>query len=487
MAVIRSPVVVALVALVALTASTTSSTTSTTSATSPPVVAPPREVSPFSSRNDFCTTVDTKFKGLKSTGPGVTKDAITVVMLAPSVATDNAAAGETTGDPVDEARVFSELVNECGGINGRRLDFHIIVEGSDPQADCIQATEDLHAFIVITWNSFGAESCVTNDHHTILVTMGSPQSNATLAQTHGRLITTDSSEGVVQARVLDLVGSGRLDDTKVGILLPSDFPNGERVDEHLKQLLQGRHINVVFDDYGPSDAAGGSAPDPSAVVGRLERSGAKALITAGISSTLLELLQGDNHPLAIYDLAASSEGEFDDLRQSGGTTLARFVNDVGVYTWTAVGEQNFRVDPSPGEFTTTCNRAYVTFGHPDLASKNVPAPSSTVAGICLAFRIVARALVSAGVNATQRTAVRALHTLPYVEDTAGDGARKPRPNQVINEPVTQVQRVVVLDKAEYPCRHPTLPKDPASYRVCLVPVQGWDDGGHAVNGPLWPD
>ena len=92
---------------------------------------------------------------------------------------------------------------------------------------------------------------------------------------------------------------------------------------------------------------------------------------------------------------------------------------------------------------------------------------------------------SAGANPTQRSTIRALYALPYIEDIAGEGAPKPRPNQIINEPVTQVQRVVVLDKAEYPCRHPSLPKDPASYRICLVPVQGWDDGGHAVNGPLW--
>ena len=201
------------------------------------MVAPPREQSPFTPPDEFCTRVTEKFKGLKATDPGMTKDAITVVMLTPSAAPNGAPADgpvAAVANPADEAQVFGELIDKCGGINGRRLDFHVIVESADPHADCIQATDVLHAFIVVTWTSFAAESCITNDHHTILITTGSPQSNATLATTHGRLITTDSSEGALQARVLDLVGSGRLDDTKVGILLSAGFPNVERLDERLE-------------------------------------------------------------------------------------------------------------------------------------------------------------------------------------------------------------------------------------------------------------
>jgi hypothetical protein len=487
----RRPIVghLLVVVLVALVTTAASTTTSTTSATSPHVVAPPREQSPFTPADDYCTRVTQKFKRLKPTDAGITKDAITVVLLTPSGTPSSGVAADgpvtAAADPADEAQAFGELIDKCGGINGRQLDLHVLVESADPQADCIQATEALHAFIVVTWTAFAAESCITNEHHTILITTGSPQSNATLANTHGRLITTDSNEGVLQARVLDLIGSGRLDDTKVGILLSADFPNVGDLDARLKELLEAGHARVVFNDDAAPDTAGDDALDLAGVIERFQRSGAKALITVGIGPAMLEALQNGNNLIPIYDLSGIGESGIDQLRETSGTTVAKFVNDTGVYTWTAVTEQDFRVGQAPGSLTAMCNRSYVIYRRPAAAGKDLPAPSPSVARICLALRIAARALWSAGPNPTQRSTIRALHALPYIEDIAGEGSPKPRPNQVINEPVTQVQRVVVLDKAEYPCRHPALPKDPASYRICLVPVQGWDDGGHAVNGPLW--
>jgi hypothetical protein len=289
---------------------------------------------------------------------------------------------------------------------------------------------------------------------------------------------------VLQARVLDLIESGRLDDTKVGIWVPANVPDAPRLDEHLAALLQARSINIVFDETAPPDPVGGSALDLSAAVGRLERSGAKALITAGLDPSFLDLARAHTNLLSIYDLTDSSEDSLDSLRQSGGAVMAKYLNDTGVYMWSAVSEQDFRISQPTGQFTAMCNQAYRTYRRPALAADNLPVPTSSVARICLAMRIAARALFSAGPNLTQRSVMRALYTLPYIEDASGD-APKPRPNQVINEPVTKVQRVVVLDKAEYPCRHPSIPKDVASYQMCLVPVQGWDDGGHAVNGPLW--
>jgi hypothetical protein len=123
---------------------------------------------------------------------------------------------------------------------------------------------------------------------------------------------------------------------------------------------------------------------------------------------------------------------------------------------------------SPGDTTTTVA--------PDLPD----GPYLQVAKVCLAWRIAARALYNAGPNPTQRTLVRALFRMPYV-DSVSD-APKSRPNQVINEPVKRAGVPVFLAHAEFPCVHPHAPKDVDNARMCWVPVSGWEDG-HGVNAP----
>ena len=50
-----------------------------------------------------------------------------------------------------------------------------------------------------------------------------------------------------------------------------------------------------------------------------------------------------------------------------------------------------------------------------------------------------------------------------------------------------MQYTQVLNKAEYPCAHPSLPPDPANYRICLVPQPGYDKGGKAITGAYFID
>ena len=64
------------------------------------------------------------------------------------------------GDPVDMLNVFADMVNDCGGINGRDIDLTVVQqEGgaadqattlANAQAACIKATEDNEPFIVLS-------------------------------------------------------------------------------------------------------------------------------------------------------------------------------------------------------------------------------------------------------------------------------------------------------------------------------------------------
>jgi hypothetical protein len=441
---------------------------------------PPREASPFTPRDAFCSSKNNAFEGVTPNDPRLKAGKITVVMLTPPPDPSPAAElpGLKLGDPVDEAQTFANLVNKCGGIGGRKLDFHVLTESGNPLVDCLAATVRLHALIVVSLTASPAESCIANDEHTIMVTE-SDVSNSMLAAAHGRLVATGTNENVLQARILDLIQSGRLDGRKVAIL-----PGSSLADLAFSQmataLLRENKIRPV--PVAQAAVLLGLAVDPVML----------PILTPSPGVDQSTTTTSGKPPLEVYGFADVSDQSLDQLRQVGGVTAAQSVNTIGLFAYTPVQDQQARLAESAGAFATMCNTDYaVNHGKAvktaDLPQPSPPAASSApylqVAKVCLALRIVSRALFSAGIDLTQAAAIKALHKLPYIENELADGVKKPRPNQVVNEPVKRVEQVVVLSQAEYPCKHPVLPKNPVDYRVCWAPVAGWDDGGHAVNAP----
>jgi hypothetical protein len=103
------------------------------------------------------------------------------------------------------------------------------------------------------------------------------------------------------------------------------------------------------------------------------------------------------------------------------------------------------------------------------------------------MRIVARGLFAAGPTLDQRALIVAFHRLPYVDEAAPAGTPKPRPNQIVNEPVRRIEQVIVLDQAELACplTRPNSATTNATSRVaCWTTAPGWDDGGVVVIVPL---
>ena len=127
-----------------------------------PGVTPDPTSSPFASATSFCTKDTAKHTGLKASAPGVTADSIKVsVIMAPLRPGDSALGFKfNLGDPNDMHKVFTDMLNQCGGINGRSVDVTLIQqEGgatdaattlTNEQAACIKATEDNKPFLVIS-------------------------------------------------------------------------------------------------------------------------------------------------------------------------------------------------------------------------------------------------------------------------------------------------------------------------------------------------
>ena len=93
-----------------------------------PTVTPDPATSPFTSTTAFCTKDTAKHTGLKATAPGVTADKISVVAIEPALQPGQSPQGYrfNLGDEVDMLKTFAEMINQCGGINGRQIDLNVI-------------------------------------------------------------------------------------------------------------------------------------------------------------------------------------------------------------------------------------------------------------------------------------------------------------------------------------------------------------------------
>ena len=134
------------------------------------------------------------------------------------------------GDVNDMFQVFTDQINACGGIRGRKVVLQN--EEYDPtnpasrDAACIAATEDDKAFVVVNANTLTGTGpfCVAGDHKTPLVYVGGAP-DAQYKATKGRLASYGpSADGQVRLLAGDLMASGALKGKKVAIA-STDLPD----------------------------------------------------------------------------------------------------------------------------------------------------------------------------------------------------------------------------------------------------------------------
>jgi hypothetical protein len=384
-------------------------------------------------------------------------------MLAPAVGSD------TTGAAAD-AETFASLINKCGGIGGRRFELHVVVETGNPLADCLAAVTRFHPLVVVTTAASAAQQCIVHDQRTIMVTE-SDVSNADFGASSGRLAATGSSEGVQRARLLDLVDSGRLEGRAVAVVAD---PIGAEFQRTARSVLATKRIRLV------------DLTRASAVL--------EPTLDAATFPLLISATAAARHrqPLDVYGFSSATTGALQQLRQLGAGSQARLLRSLNAYAFAPVTDPLYRADQSPNTFSEMCNQAIAVAVAKAPSSStttlSASAPLSptylTIADVCLVIRIAARGLFAAGPVLDPTALVGALHRLPYIDEAAPGGTPKPRPNQIVNEPVTRIAQVIVLTQLQSRCPSAAPAATAVGGLACWTPVSGWDDGGRVVNVPL---
>jgi hypothetical protein len=428
---------------------------------------PPSEESPFSRPDAFCLRDANRFETVGPTDQQALAQPAEVVWLSPADATSS------PSNESADAETFARIVDECGGIGGRAFDVHVVRESGDPSTDCVAALR-VHPVIVVSAAIPAAASCIVHDKGTILVT-GAEASNADLTGSGGRLIATGSSEGVDQARMLGLVESGRLDGAKVAVAAGDDAPADDFRRTALTALAT-RRIRTV----------------PLAK--------ADAVLVLTIDLGALPLLEASTaaspaRPLDVYSFDTAS-ASLPAALDAQPVLSARQRRSVRLFAFSPVTDPMYEASQQPNAFSDMCNRAAadeIAKRDGTTTSTSEPRPPldpsyRATADACLLTRIVARALFAAGPTLDQRTVITALHRLPYIDEVAPGGTPKPRPNQVVNEPVRRIEQVVVLAEVQSACPSTstttTTTNASSPGTVCWLPAPGWDDGGVVVNVPL---
>lgn len=468
------PVVAALVAFVptgpasAVAASARPRPVPPTPAYSPP----PSEPSPFSSSDTFCVPALDHFDAVAPTDPSVQGAPANVVWLAPPE-TSAGAPGE-----MNLVGTFARLVEQCGGIGGRPFAVHVVHQSGDARTDCATIGR-YRPEIVVARSTPAGWGCIVRDQRTILLT-GSPTANADLTGAGGRLVATDSTEGVQEARLLGLVASGRVDDAKVAVVAGPDAA-GIEFERAARAALATRQLHPV--DLADADAVLVSSLDQTALP-QLEA------ITANARA---------GRPLAVYAFEDARSSVPAAVDRMGPVNAEALLRNVQLYAFSPVADARYRATMPPNTFSGMCNRATVeeTVKRSSVTSTTVAAepPLSasflSTADVCLLVRVAARALFMAGPAPDQRALITALHRLPYVDQAVPAGTPKPRPNEVINEPVRRIEQVVVLSQVDRSCPSAstttTTTSSPAgTVDACWKVASGWDEGGSVVNVPLRP-
>ena len=479
-----------------------------------PSVTPDPSTSPFTSKTSFCTKDTATHAGLKATAPGVTADSIKMVAIEAPLAPGDSPQGYryNLGDPVDTLKTFAQMVNNCGGINGRKLDLVVVDQAggaadqaatlANAQAACIKATEDEKPFIVMSWTGFTSPQCITDDHKTLMLD-GLVTQNEYLKTAQGRHILFGDTNEVAQyqAPMLELLKSGKFKGKKVAVLYPTFTTGIDLIKANVTDLLKSKGVNVVYSSPLTPDPAGDISSQYPVLVNQLKQDGVDVLITGSaggntfrFSALTKELRnQGLDQSMQIYNLDAQYDAVIDLSRIVGGADGAKLINSMKINSFSPAGQQNWRVGATEGDLVTTCNKDYdanTTLAKDTLPQPAPPAfardPYSTVGLICAMYRTLGRALYNAGPSLTQKSAIKAFEALPYLDSVATKGSPVPRATQIINQPPTKVAYTQTLNKPEYPCAHPSLPTDPANYRICLIPQPGYENG-KLITGPLFVD
>ncbi len=433
--------------------------------TAPSGAATDGSTNPFAPTDGFCT----------KTGPAPTKGTVKVVQIRSQLEKyEPLGFSLPVGDVNDMFQVFTDQINACGGIRGRKVVLQN--EEYDPtnpasrDAACIAATEDDKAFVVVNANSLTGTGpiCVAGDHKTPLVYVGGAP-DAEYASTDGRLASYGpSADGQLRLLAADLLATGALKGKKVGIVA-TDLPDqADVIERALVAPLKKKRVDVAVFDVMPCQGnIVCTQPIPQSVM----------KLSAAKPDVVIPVLTATSLPAYVYEMKRTGmqaklyESSYNalgtDLVQSkvlqvGGKAVADYYKGAILVSSTVAGD--WRLPGfGPPPIGVMCNDTYAkntTTGDTFKPDAEGYTKWGMVGLSCTNMRMVARAMYGAGDNLTQKTFVAALRKLP--PDPIGGIGGAP---VVVYIDKKTTPTTAFESRATYPCKLPT-PLD----TICLVPV-----------------
>ena len=168
---------------------------------------------PFDGSDVFCTKAPVPAGTRNSSSPGVTPNSITIG----DYSTDTAALkklGVNLADFHLMYKAFWDAVNDCGGINGRKIVLKYAASNplsADPvgsrNTQCVKLTEDFKSFVAMGIIANPNNRCIAVDHKTIMVS--APYVTVQeFAQAKGRIVSPyPAAESLAGAIVKDIINT----------------------------------------------------------------------------------------------------------------------------------------------------------------------------------------------------------------------------------------------------------------------------------------
>ncbi len=421
---------------------------------------------PFAPTDSFCT----------KTGPAPTKGTIKVVQIRSQLEKyEPLGFSLPVGDVNDMFQVFTDQINACGGIRGKKVVLQN--EEYDPtnvasrDAACIAATEDDKAFVVVNANTLTGTGpiCVAGDHKTPLVYVGGAE-DSEYTSTDGRLASYGpSADGQLRLLAADLLATGALKGKKVAITA-LDLPGqASVVDRSLVTPLEKAGVKVVVYDVLPCQGSPlCTQPIPQSVM-KVASAKPDVVIPVLSATTLpgyVNEMKRAGVKAKLYESSFNALGT--DLVQSkvlqvGGADVASYYKGATLISATVAGD--WRLPGfGPPPIGTMCNDTYAA--HTKTGDSFEPDTEGytkwgMVGLSCTNMRMVARALYDAGDTLTKKSFVAALRKLP--PDPIGGIGGAP---VVVYIDKRTAPTTAFESRASYPCKFPAPPVD----TVCLIPV-----------------
>jgi ABC-type branched-subunit amino acid transport system substrate-binding protein len=421
---------------------------------------------PFAPTGSFCG----------KTGPAPTKGTIKVVQIRSQLEKyEPLGFSLPVGNVNDMFQVFTDQINACGGIRGKKVVLQN--EEYDPtnpasrDAACIAATEDDKAFVVVNANTLTGTGpiCVAGDHKTPLVYVGGAP-DAAYASTNGRLASYGpSAEGQLRLLAGDLLDRGTLKGKKVAVAA-TDLPDqADVIKRALVTPLERRGVDVVAYDVMPCQGnIVCTQPIPQSV---MKLAAAKPdvvipLLTATTLPSYVNEMKRAGMTAKLYESSYNALGT--DLVQSkvlqvGGKDVAGYYKGATLVSATVTGD--WRLPGfGPPPIGVMCNDSYAQ--HTKTGDSFEPDTEGytkwgMVGLSCTNMRMVARALYDAGDTLTTKSFVAALRKLP--PDPIGGIGGAP---VVVYIDKNTTPTTAFESRASYPCKFPAPPVD----TICLIPV-----------------